>query len=571
MKIAGKERCVCCMELLGDAHICPSCHYDQESYQPGASVLTPGTCLAGRYFLGKVLGEGGFGITYIAWDVILAIPVAVKEYYPEGLVGRDALNYGHTAVRIHEGEAKNEFENGLRSFLREARMLSQFLNLRGIVSVRDFFQENETAYIVMENIDGISIKQYIRSRGKMNGEDVLRMMEPVLHSLKQVHDAKLIHRDISADNLMMTREGELRLIDFGTARTTDTMLETITISIKRGFSPQEQYRAKGKQGPWTDIYSLCATMYYMLTGEVPEESVERMLQDSIMPLQEREDVALNEEQKAAIDRGMAVMPEKRWQDIGELYEKLYPEKPLTHMVHVPVAAREMDVAGQEKSQLPAKSRISRTLIQRELGNVLDSSNQWKVRKWKWVGGILGILLVMIAVLGVGIWLGRGGVKEPEQKEKATERLETRVEETATTKTETPVPTMSVSVEKTEEEVGETVVKNDVPDVVGLTYKRGKKVLKQSRFTCERVWVESKKDKNTVVRQSIKAGKQKEEGTHILLYVSEGAPKVVESQALPDTRGATTEAGTSSSKNTDTSRKDKKKKDDSAGSLDQYLN
>nr|MBP3598033.1 protein kinase [Eubacterium sp.] len=126
-------------------------------------------------------------------------------------MGRDTLHYGHTSVQIHEGGAKEEFQNGLRSFLREARTMSRFLNMRGIVSVRDFFQENDTAYIVMEYIDGVSMKQHIRRHGKMAGDEVLRLMEPVLVALYQMHEAGLIHRDISADNLMLTREGEVRL------------------------------------------------------------------------------------------------------------------------------------------------------------------------------------------------------------------------------------------------------------------------------------------------------------------------------------------------------------------------
>ncbi len=554
MKIAGKERCINCMHLLGVEHCCPSCHYEQEKYQPAVSVLAPGTCLAGRYFLGKVLGEGGFGITYIAWDVILAIPVAVKEYYPEGLVGRDTLNSGHTSVHIYEGNAKQEFENGLRSFLREARMMSQFLNLRGIVTVRDFFQENDTAYIVMEYINGISMKQYIRCYGKMSGKDVLGMMEPVLHSLKQMHDVKLIHRDISADNLMVTREGEVRLIDFGAARTTDTALETITISIKRGFSPQEQYRAKGQQGPWTDIYSLCATMYYMLTGEVLEESVERMLMDQVIPLTEREDVNLSQEQKAALDRGMAVMPEKRWRDIGALYERLYPENPLVGVLHVPVGEQEKDVAGQEQRELPAKSRISRTTIRRELGDVLNLSEHNKNKKWKRMGGILAGMLGIVLVLGLGIWLGRGGTKMPPDRKSEV----SQVTESSHIQTESATPTPTVASSTEEPVVKETpaVVKNDVPDVLGLTYKRAKKLLKQSEFTCERVWVESSKDKDEVVRQSIQAGKQKKKGTHILLYVSEGVSQIKEPQRK---------------QSSDDSVVSKKKKDDAAGSLDQYLN
>ncbi len=540
MKIAGKERCLNCLHLKKANEICEHCGFQEEQYQPGASSLAPGTCLAGRYFLGRVLGAGGFGITYVAWDVILEIPVAVKEYYPEGLVGRDTLHYGHTSVQIHEGGAKEEFQNGLRSFLREARTMSRFLNMRGIVSVRDFFQENDTAYIVMEYIDGVSMKQHIRRHGKMAGDEVLRLMEPVLISLYQMHGVGLIHRDISADNLMLTREGEVRLIDFGAARANTANQETLTISIKRGFSPQEQYRAKGEQGPWTDLYSLCATMYYMLTGEVPEESVERMVRDKVVPLTERTDVNLSQEQKKALDAGMAVMPSERLQNIRDLYAKLYPGKQMSGIV--------MDIEpenGAVQAKVPAKGQISKTAIQRELNPLIKGKGRGGHRWLPWVVGGSVLLVLVVVLLAWKLTNPKSDETQAPMQEQVRETIAT------------PKPEETSEPEVEQQEI-------DVPDVVGLKYKRAKRLLRDSEFDCERVWVKSKKTKNTVIRQSIKAGNKKKKGTRLILYVSKGMPKpkatVEPPAAKTNTSGSDTSATTKSSK-----------KDDSVGSLDAYLN
>lgn len=524
------------MQSLEGTKVCPVCHGKQEEYNPSASSLMPGTCLAGRYFLGSVLGKGGFGITYIAWDVILEIPVAVKEYYPERIVGRDIVNNTHTLVQVYEEGAREEFQKGLRSFLHEARMMSCMLQLKGVVSVRDFFQENNTAYIVMEYIDGISMKEYIHAKGKMGAGEVLQMMEPIFLALKRMHDTGIIHRDISADNLMFTKEGEVKLIDFGTARKEEVVKQTITVSIKRGFSPQEQYRTRGEQGPWTDIYSLCATIYFMVTGEVPEESVERMVQDKIVPLEKRMDVALTAEQKKALDRGMAVMEEERWQDIADIYPQLYQGKQLKNISDVSVL-KQKNTFPQKK--FPERKPISKTVIRRELGDVFRKpENEKKQRRYRFgvlLGGILGC-----GILFGGIWfLGKG---EPVPQADVSENVgkqviikEQEIEE------QEPKPTFNVSKSQSPE-------KSKVPDMIGMTYKKAARLLEKEEFKAKRVWVQSEKKRGTVVRQSVMAGKQKKKGSSISLYVSEGLPKTSTQQSPA-----------------------KKKEDDSSGSLDNYIN
>ena len=202
MLVAGKERCIRCMHLLDEEGHCAKCEFDASSYKQPNMALPLGTCLNERYFLGKVLGEGGFGITYVAWDIVLMVPVAVKEYFPSGIATREKEGQQTGTLQIYEGKSELEFEKGKEDFLKEARSLSRFMKLPSIVSVRDFFQENRTAYIVMEYVEGTRVRNYIRENGKMSGEQVLALMEPVIHSLCDIHKTGLIHRDISIDNLM---------------------------------------------------------------------------------------------------------------------------------------------------------------------------------------------------------------------------------------------------------------------------------------------------------------------------------------------------------------------------------
>ncbi len=291
-------------------------------------------------------------------------------------------------IHVYEGDKGREFKKGLHNFLKEARRLSQFLNLEGIVSVRDFFEENNTAYIVMEYIDGVCISDYVHSHGKIPAKEVLRIMKPVIASLQEIHRAHLIHRDISADNLMLTRDGKLRLLDFGAARSTEISHETMTISIKRGFSPEEQYRANGDQNVWTDLYSLCATMYFMLTAIVPEESVERMITDRVVPLADMPEVDLPQEKKEAIDRGMRVFAKDRFPGMSDLYQILYPEEEQnTADLSYPSPVRERRI----------KEHVSRTSVRRELNGLLEERSFAMERPRKRVVR-LGAALVISAAL-----------------------------------------------------------------------------------------------------------------------------------------------------------------------------
>lgn len=324
MIIQGQDLCLGCMHELKSEDTCSYCGLEQKKYHPNPRCLIPGTLLRDRYMLGRVLGEGSFGITYIGWDILLKIPVAVKEYFPTEYVSRDVLCGNDNCIYVYEKKKTIDYKKQLRRFYKEAQVLSRFRELKSIVCVRDFFYANDTAYLVMDYIEGISLKEYVTKRGRLSGEETLKLMDPVLNDLSIVHDYGIIHRDISPDNLLVDEKGKLIVIDFGSARLSNTdWTKTITIMFKRGFSPEEQYHSKGKQGAATDIYALCATMYFMLTGIVPEESVSRMIKDQVVPLYEMSRIGLMKEQKQAIMKGMSIEYEQRYGKLSELVQALY--------------------------------------------------------------------------------------------------------------------------------------------------------------------------------------------------------------------------------------------------------
>ena len=330
-----EKLCPGCMRIVEDFEKpCPYCGFDKREYEKTRSyrTLPPGTILAGKYFLGKVIGEGGFGITYLAWEMNLEVPVAVKEYFPSGLATRDTQLTGGKSktVSVMAGDQGHYYQSGLRSFEQEARNLAKFQNLPGVVSVKDLFFENQTAYLAMEYIPGITMKQYLRSKvNRLDERTVLRLMRPVLESLDKVHRSGIIHRDISPDNILITADQKVTLIDFGAARmASGNDGKSMTILLKHGYAPVEQYQSKGRQGPWTDVYAICATMYRMISGKVPEEAVDRIENDRVKPLTmlaREENFQVSRRVSDVIQKGLSVSASHRYQNVRSLIQELYEE------------------------------------------------------------------------------------------------------------------------------------------------------------------------------------------------------------------------------------------------------
>ena len=279
------------------------------------------TRLIGRYTIEGVLGQGGFGITYLGIDELHEKKVAIKEFFPQGIVTRN-IEYQDTVTVTFVGEKEN-YEKGKERFLKEARTMAKFSKNEGIVKVLDFFEINNTAYIVMEYLEGITLKQYLRENQRIAPEDLIELLVPLIESLDEIHSQGMIHRDISPDNIMVLPDGRIKLMDFGAARDyTEFGEKSLSIVLKPGYAPPEQYQTHGVQGPWTDIYALCATMYKCITGENPPDAIERVMDDSLKKISEF-GIVIPPQEEAAIIKGMSVSAKDRYQDIKDFCEDLY--------------------------------------------------------------------------------------------------------------------------------------------------------------------------------------------------------------------------------------------------------
>jgi len=281
--------------------------------------LPDGTVLNDRYRIDSVSSYGNFGITYVGWDLLLDSRVAVKEFFPLNRVGRNVA-CGSLDVNILHRE---NYKEALHNYLDEAKRLSKMNQIEAIVSIRDFFYGNKTAYIIMDFIEGVSVKNFIQENGPVSTEKMLEMLLPVMDALQEVHDRGIIHRDISPDNIMITKEGKVILVDFGSAKRFDTQdKQTFTVSIKRGYSSPELYRSAGEQGPWSDVYALAATMYFMLSGRVPDESIDRILDDEMPRLCELRKKAIPKGFCKTVMKGMALHQEERFESVKEFRQAL---------------------------------------------------------------------------------------------------------------------------------------------------------------------------------------------------------------------------------------------------------
>lgn len=312
--------CKYCMDPLSNGEVtCPKCASDSAKTVP-AHRLLPGTLLNGRYRIGKVLGEGGFGITYIGRDIKLDTKVAVKEYYPNGLVNRNNT-FSPTVICSVSGDKEEFFINGRKKFVKEARILAKFSNEPGIVEVRDFFEGNNTAYIIMEYLDGQDLKQYLKTNGTLSVSKAIQTLIPVMKSLTEIHKHGLLHRDISPDNIRLTPNG-VKLLDFGAAREMTTQFnQSISVMLKPGYAPEEQYRSKGVQGPWTDVYAVCATLYKCITGITPDDAAQRSYSDELQK-PSLLGVKISPATESVIMKGMSVRQQDRYQTMEELLNAL---------------------------------------------------------------------------------------------------------------------------------------------------------------------------------------------------------------------------------------------------------
>ena len=332
--------------------------------------LKPGVILKERYKIEEVTGAGGFGITYRAWDPLLQSYVAIKEYYPSGIATRSADS---SKVCVPVGQEQREYHRGRIRFLKEAQDVARFQSEPNIVSIYDYLEENDTAYMVMEYLHGCTLKQYIREHGgRLDTDYILHICLSVLDALAVVHKAGMIHRDISPENIFICEDLTVKLIDFGAAKQVYLDGEqTMSVVLKPGYAPPEQYAKKDKQGPWTDIYALGATLYFVATGEKPEESFGRVLEDTIKPVCEV-NPEIPRAMSQVIMRAMSVKIEDRYQTVEAMREALL--------------AGEGQNAQMEPYVIPA-SRISKRDLPKKRGFLI---------------GVAFCIVIMLVV--TGIWM-----------------------------------------------------------------------------------------------------------------------------------------------------------------------
>lgn len=329
--------CINCFKDCEGRDVCSECGYVQSTDKREIYHLKAGTILYDKYVIGKVLGSGGFGNTYKAWDLKLERCVAVKEYYPSGLVNRKD---GSSEVVIYNSKRAKEYEHGKERFLDEARNTAKFIEVKNIVDVYDFFEENNTAYFVMEFLDGISLSSYLKNTpdGRIDVEKASDIVIKVASALEEVHKAGIIHRDVAPDNIFLCQiDGVevVKLIDFGAARFSRNEEELLTVILKPGYAPPEQYirgneQGLNEQGPWTDVYALGATMYHMLIGLKAEESINRKVEDTV-PYPHEIDPTISENLSNAIMTAMAVDKHMRFQNITDFKRAVSGEKKVSNI------------------------------------------------------------------------------------------------------------------------------------------------------------------------------------------------------------------------------------------------
>ena len=325
--------CMKYMEEIEKMNVCPYCGFHIKNPQIKSYHLPPYTLVGEgndkRYMIGRAVGEGAFGITYLSYDTKLEMKVAIKEFYPGKYATRENTVTKEVTLHNQEGINLEAMKNGA---VHEARKLAKLDKYDGIVEVKDYFMDNETSYIVMEYIEGEDLKDYLkRNGGKLSVEQTKRMMKPVIEALEYVHKMNIIHRDISPDNLMITKDGNMKLIDFGAAREAEAGEKTVM--VKLGYAPIEQFSATGNQGPWTDVYALAGTFYHCITGRKPVQATDRITNDAMIPPSQL-GVAISLEEEAALLHALAVRTTDRTQNMQEFGRELYSSVTNTNINHI---------------------------------------------------------------------------------------------------------------------------------------------------------------------------------------------------------------------------------------------
>ena len=334
---------------------CPHCGYDgAEQLERFPLALRPGSILNGQYIVGRVLGQGGFGITYLALNDRTKERVSIKEYYPVEFVGR---TQDGCSVAVHSADRREDFNYGKEQFLAEARTLAAVTGSDSILRIYSYFEENGTAYFSMEYIEGRPLDAHLKGLGRpLRAQEAEDLFLPLMTALETVHKKGIIHRDIAPDNIIVTPNGLAKLIDFGAARySTGEKSKSLDVILKHGFAPMEQYTRRGRQGPWTDVYAMAATYYFSVTGKVPPDAIDRITGDTLEKPSEL-GVNLGKATEAVLLKALAVQAPERWQSMGEFRAAL--------QAAAMAEAEERKKAEQERLAREQKEREARERAER---------------------------------------------------------------------------------------------------------------------------------------------------------------------------------------------------------------
>ena len=316
--------CMGCMTDTKAAAVCPYCAYAYNTPAESFVQLPPRTIANGKYLLGKVLGQGGFGITYLAYDLETDQKLAIKEYFPSIITTR-----AHDRLTVTPISSRNnkDLEYGLQKFYEEGQALLRFKDHPNVVAMIEFFYANGTGYIVMLYIKGQTFKEHLlNAGGQISFAEALQSLTLVMRALEDLHAAGILHRDVSPDNIYLEEGGGVRILDFGATRyAMGEQSRSLSVVLKPGYAPEEQYRSRGKQGPWTDIYALGATFYRAITGQVPPESMDRQQLDDLAAPSSL-GVAIPPKSESALLKALAVKAEHRFQTITGFREGITPRK-----------------------------------------------------------------------------------------------------------------------------------------------------------------------------------------------------------------------------------------------------
>lgn len=452
-------------------------------------ALATGTCLKKNYIIQNVLGIGGFGITYSGIRKDTGNLVAIKEYFPSSLAVRTEQE---GLFSLHPFPEKNTevFNKGRQRFLNEAQILKKLQYLKSIVSVYDLFEENGTAYIVMEYIEGLTLNQYVNENGTFTFPEILNLMVPVIQDLAEIHNKDLIHRDISPDNLILSTDNQLHLIDFGAASKDNPEKNQNTVILKAGYAPPEQYIANGKIGAWTDVYSLCATIYFALTGTAPTEAIQRLEQNSLEPLSNIND--LLPWQSAALEKGLSVRPADRFRNMHELYISL------------------MEAPHNE-----------RTIA----GSNLSRKNKYKIKKYRYRGtsNYFATIISLVCLTILLVFYLPSIVSQHNATKNSSSPATTSSLSNSTT--ESPMPSAIFTPKKSSDTKLLTM-----PDVTNITLKKARNKLKKLDSSIKIKVVRkynTRKATGQIISQSVKKGTTFSKGqlSSIRLTISKGKQPV----------------------------------------------